>query len=106
MTGTAANAGIDLDPRAEERSARARYRRGLRLARARARAAQRAWRSRLRAAIAESAGDHPGCRCDLRASMTRTQLVELGAGCTASRYFGDIGWVCPRLDHVRRRMGV
>jgi hypothetical protein len=106
MTGIAPDSGRDLDARAEERTARARYRRGLRLARARARAAQRAWRSRLRAAIADSAHDHPRCCCDLRASMTREQLVDLGAGCTASRYFGDIGWVCPRLDQVRRRMGV
>ena len=101
-----AAAVIDVDPRAEERAARARYRRGQRLARARARAARRAWQRRLRALIAESASDHPRCRCDLRTDMTRDELVGLGAGCTASRYLGEIGWVCPRLDRVRRRLGL
>jgi hypothetical protein len=97
---------VDADPRVEERAARARYRRGQRLARARARAAKRAWQRRLRAVIAESAKDHPRCRCALRADMTREDLLGLGAGCTASRYLGDIGWVCPRLDQVRRRLGL
>jgi hypothetical protein len=97
---------IGLDPRAEERAARARYRRGQRLARARARAAKQAWQQRLRAAIAESAKDHPRCRCELRPDTTREQLAALGAGCTASRHLGDVGWVCPRLDHVRRRLGL
>jgi hypothetical protein len=97
---------IDLDARAEERAARARYRRGQRLARARARAAKRAWRRRLRALIAESAKDHPRCRCELRADMSRDQLVALGAGYTVNRYLGDVGWVCPRLDHVRRSLGL
>jgi hypothetical protein len=97
---------IDLDPRAEERAARARYRRGQRLARARARAAKQAWRRRLRALITESARAHPRCHCDLRADMTREELIGLGAGCTASRHLGDVGWVCPRLDHVRRRLGL
>jgi hypothetical protein len=107
VTPTLAHAPmVDVDPRAEERAARAQYRRGQRLARARARAAKRAWRIRLRALIAESASDHPRCRCELRADMTREQLVALGAGCTASRYLGDIGWVCPRLDTVRRRLGL
>jgi hypothetical protein len=96
----------DLDRSAEERVARARYRRGQRLARARARAAKQAWRRRLRRLIAASAEDHPRCRCELRADMTREQLMGLGAGCTASRYLGDVGWVCPRLDHVRRRLGL
>lgn len=97
---------VDADPRVEERAAGARYRRGQRLALARARAAKRAWQSRLRAVIAESAKDHPRCRCTLRADMTREDLLGLGAGCTASRYLGDIGWVCPRLDQVRRRLGL
>jgi hypothetical protein len=97
---------IDLDPRAEERAARARYRRGQRLARARARAAKQAWRRRLKAAIADSAKDHPRCRCELRPDMSREQLVGLGAGCTASKHLADVGWVCPRLDHVRRRLGL
>jgi len=93
-------------PRAEERAARARYRRGQRLARARARAAKQAWRRRLRALIAASAKDHPRCRCELRSDMTVEQLIGRGAGCTASRYLGDVGWVCPRLDYVRRRVGL
>ena len=97
---------IDLDPRAEERAARARYRRGQRLARARARAAKQAWRGPLRALIAESAKDHPRCCCELRPDMSHEQLTALGAGCTASRHLGDVGWVCPRLDHVRRRLGL
>jgi hypothetical protein len=96
----------ELDPRAEERAARVRYRRGQRLARARARAAKLAWRRRLGRLIAASAKAHPRCRCELRADMTREQLIGLGAGCTASRYLGDVGWVCPRLDHVRRRLGL
>jgi hypothetical protein len=100
-----AHSGIGSDPRAEERAARVRYRRGQRLARARARAAKRAWRSRLRAVIAESVKDHPRCRRVLRADMTREELVALGAGCTASRQVGDVGWVCPRLDTVRRSLG-
>jgi hypothetical protein len=56
--------------------------------------------------IAESAKGHPRCRCELRADMTRDELVALGAGCTASRHVGDVGWVCPRLDTVRRRLGL
>jgi hypothetical protein len=107
VTSTLARAQmVGVDVRAEERVARARYRRGQRLARARARAAARAWRIRLRAVIAESARDHPRCRCELCADMTREQLVALGAGCTASRYLGNIGWICPRLDTVRRRLGL
>ena len=107
MTATLAIArSVETDPRAEERAARARHCRGQQLARARARAAKRAWRKRLGAVIAESAKDHPRCRCALRPSMSREDLVSLGAGCTASRYLGDIGWVCPRLDFVRRRLGL
>jgi hypothetical protein len=104
VTRAVANSSAASDPRAEERAARARYRRGQRLARARAQAAKRAWRHRLRTAIAESAKAHPSCRCELRANMTREELVDLGAGCTASRDVGDIGWVCPRLDAIRRRL--
>jgi hypothetical protein len=107
VTATLALPGpVEGDPRAEERVARARYRRGQQLARARARAAQRAWQRRLRAVIAESAKAHPRCGCALRTSMTRADLIGLGAGCTASRYLGDIGWVCPRLDYIRRRLGL
>jgi hypothetical protein len=97
---------VDADLRAEERAAHERYRRGQRLARDRARAVERAWKRRLRILIAESARDHPRCRCALHANMTRADLVALGAGCTASRHVGDIGWVCPRLNHVRRRLGL
>jgi hypothetical protein len=56
--------------------------------------------------IAESAKDHPRCRCELHPNISHEQLIALGAGCTASRHLGDVGWVCPRLDRVRRRLGL
>lgn len=101
---TTPNAAEDMP--VEERVARARYRRGRQLARTARRAAERARRRRLRALLAQTAKAHPRCRCQLRANMTLDELMRLGAGCTGSRGIGDVGWVCPRLNEVRRKLGI
>lgn len=86
--------------RSEERAARAQLRADRRLQRAAQHARQRQWRGRLADALAATAKSRNGCRCGLRPSMTREQLRALGAGCT------DPHHVCPRLDAVRRRLGL
>jgi hypothetical protein len=85
---------------AEEREARERHRRLERARRARAAAVERERRQRLAAAIAETLKRWPGCRCELRTAMTSRELRDLGGGCTHPL------WVCPRLDAVRRRVGL
>lgn len=61
----------------------------------------------------------PECRCEelgLRVGLPVAELVDLEEGCTGSRqrarlqgtdvgYAGPGGWVCPRLDKIRRRHG-
>lgn len=86
--------------RADERAARVAHRRTLRMQRAAADAREKAWRDRLAAVLTDTRKTHPACRCELRATMTRGDLRALGAGCTAGR------WVCPRLDAVRRVLGL
>lgn len=97
MTGQL-NLGLHDEVRAEERAARERQRRSERAARAAAKRSREQWQHRLAAAIIDTRSDE--CRCALRATMTRDDLVALGGGCTDER------WVCPRLDRVRRRMGL
>lgn len=61
--------------------------------------------------IALTATDYPGCKCEhdhvgLTADMTVHQLMQLGSGCTDSRFHdGGQGWVCPRLVRLRRIYG-
>lgn len=67
--------------------------------------------------LAESRERYPRCRCEelgLRAGMPVAELVELEAGCTGSlgrrrlgTFYHDYqaGWVCDRLNLVRRRHG-
>lgn len=49
------------------------------------------------------------CLCDIRTDMTRDELTDLKAGCTASPRGGmagdGAGYVCPVLDSVRRAIG-
>lgn len=84
--------------RAEERSARARQRQADLAARKAERRRWREWCDRLAGVILETRTQ--SCRCELRATMTRGELEGLGAGCT------DPHFVCPRLNTVRRRMGL
>lgn len=66
--------------------------------------------------LAETLPRDPGCRCDemgLREGMPVAELILLGSGCTGEDPFGRLGprkrnrrsggWVCNRLDTVRRR---
>lgn len=86
--------------RVDEQTAREKHRHLERMQKAARRAQGRRWRERLAEAIAETRKAHPRCRCGLRAAMSREELRALGSGCTAGR------WVCPRLDQVRRRLGI
>lgn len=66
--------------------------------------------------LADAAGTYADCRCDelgLVVGMATSDLVELGSGCTGEtpdgrrlKPAGSGGWVCPRLDTVRRRYGL
>lgn len=60
------------------------------------------------AVLADTKRRHPGCRCEekvgLREGMPVAELQELGSGCTGLEAGGQ-GWVCERLDLVRRRFG-
>lgn len=89
---------VGSDVRAEEREARRRFRSLQKAQRAAARARDRDWHRRLRDAL--RAHPRADCRCELRASMSRSDLRELGAGCT------EPAFVCPRVDAVRRVLGV
>ncbi len=65
--------------------------------------------------LKETGARYEGCRCDelgLAAGMLVTDLIELGSGCTGETIDGrkvhrvnSTGWVCQRLDLVRRRYG-
>lgn len=88
------------DALADERAARRQHRQIQKMQRAAARKRDRAWHARLREAIRDTRAVHKSCRCELRASMSKRELQALGAGCTAGRY------VCPRLDAVRRSLGL
>lgn len=66
--------------------------------------------------LAETLARYPDCRCHLESPVTpgykleegmpSSDLIELEEGCTGSRQSGGAtGWVCPRLDLVRRRCG-
>jgi hypothetical protein len=85
--------------RHEERDAWRHQREAERLARFGRAVASRRRRESIAQAIREAPADKH-CRCALRAGMGDDDLSALGAGCTAPRY------VCPRLDAVRRRVGL
>jgi hypothetical protein len=66
----------------------------------------------------EALRSNPTCRCEelgLRAGMPVGELIDLEAGCTSSlnkaklngtkATHSDRGFVCPRLDTIRRRYG-
>jgi hypothetical protein len=58
--------------------------------------------------IAETATRYPECTCEnhgLHAGMRVDQLWSLHEGCTRGRGRTP-GWICPRLDTIRRRCGV
>jgi hypothetical protein len=55
-------------------------------------------RRALAKAIEDTARAYPRCRCQLSATMTDAELIQLGAGCT------DPQWACARLVAVRRRV--
>lgn len=68
--------------------------------------------------LTETRSRYPECRCEelgLEAGMPTSRLIELEEGCAGSRQrarlegrtirVGDSGWVCPRLDVVRKRCG-
>lgn len=63
--------------------------------------------------IAETRGQYPECGCEelgLRAGMPTAELIDLEAGCTGAIHrFGSPGarggWVCERLNKVRRQHG-
>lgn len=80
-----------MTPQEEERQARARLRRLAKARRVRqAKASSTVWakvREHRRAT---------GCTCDLRPGMSWSELLDLGAGCTADRH-----WVCSTLDLYR-----
>ena len=88
-----------LDPREEERQAREHLRRVQKAQRAAAQQRESEYARRLREAATETRAAHPRCRCDFRGVRSRDALREMGAGCTEF-------YVCPRLEGVRRRMGV
>lgn len=85
--------------RVDEQTARARHRQLQKMQTAARRAQQKRWRQRLADAITDTRRAHPKCRCGLRSSMSRQELQALGGGCTPTH-------VCPRLDAVRRRLGL
>lgn len=63
------------------------------------------------AIIAETGTRYPDCTCEeddrvgLHAGMTIEELQHLGSGCCDSRFRMHGGWVCPRLDAIRRAYG-
>lgn len=70
------------------------------------------------AVLAETLARYPGCRCTelgLQAGVRITDMISLGAGCCGSgdhvsldgkqRWFVASGYVCQRLDAVRRVYG-
>jgi hypothetical protein len=57
--------------------------------------------------VASTAERFPGCKCDelgLEAGMPVASLATLSEGCTAGSGYSP-GFVCPRLDTVRRTYG-
>jgi hypothetical protein len=74
-------------------------------------------RGRVRQRILDAtAARYRDCRCEelgLEAGMATRELVLLGSGCTGEtidgrrvRPLGSGGWVCPRLDTIRRHYGL
>lgn len=65
--------------------------------------------------LEETARRYEGCRCDelgLVEGLPVNELIYLGSGCTGETIDGRkiarhnrAGWVCQRLDLVRRRYG-
>lgn len=58
------------------------------------------------AVLAETARTNRNCHCEdhgLKAGMLVEDLIELESGCTGLPT--GPGWVCPRLDAVRRKYG-
>jgi hypothetical protein len=90
-------------PYEEERAARKRQRDLDRLQEGAARAREKEVSTKLAGVIREELARNRSCRCGITPRTTLTQIMALGAGCTAGRYSG--GWVCPTLDAIRRRMG-
>lgn len=85
--------------RAEERAARQDAKRRAKLDKGAAAYRARKQRDALQDAIRDTRERWPRCRCQLRGIRTIDELQALGAGCTAP------GYVCPRLDTIRRRLG-
>jgi len=88
----------DRGPADDERQARAQLRRQQRMQRG----ADRQRERQEQAAVAQAivATSKLRCRCGLRRGMTRKDLRALGGGCSMPAH------CCPRLDAVRRQVGL
>lgn len=86
-------------PKQEEREALSKVKRAEKARKARQRQVEREQRSKLGTAIRETKKTYPACRCELRADMKRDDLIALGSGCHSN-------FVCPRLNAVRRAVGI
>lgn len=94
-----------FDARSDERRARRQLRDAQRLQRGAARRRRQEERRRFRQVLADTAKSWPTCTCPLTPDLEREQLHALGAGCTAGDGLRP-GYVCPRLDAVRRRLAL
>lgn len=88
-----------MTPAQEERRAHEQLRRLAKARRARERKLAQARRRALTDAIRTTRKQHPSCTCELHAGMTERELIDAGSGC-CDRY------ICPRLDRVRRAVGI
>lgn len=95
VTGTA---------REEERAARERQRHLDRMHKAAQDKRAKERGAKLRAIIREELARKRGCRCGITPATSMSEIMALGAGCTAGT-LGHAGYVCPTVDAIRRRMG-
>lgn len=86
-------------PKEEESAAIRKAKRAEKARKAAAQAADRERRSKLTGVIRDTKKQYPSCKCDLRSGMSRAELIALGSGCHKN-------FVCPRLNAVRRKMGI
>lgn len=86
-------------PKDEESAARRKAKQAERARKAAAQTVERERRSKLTGVIRETKKQYPSCKCDLRSGMNRAELIALGSGCHQN-------FVCPRLNAVRRKMGI
>ncbi len=61
------------------------------------------------AVLVDTLREHDHCRCEelgLVPGLPVAQLRDLGAGCCDTRFDQSKGYVCGRLDRLRRRYGL